>query len=67
VDGHDGSADDRLTVLVHDTSAEGRRRHLGESGDARENHGGREQKAFEGVSHKLSKIMCLSLSAKIAK
>ena len=53
VDGHDGGADDRLPVLVHHASAEGRRRHLGEGGDTRQHGQCRERKAFEGISHKV--------------
>ena len=53
VDGHDGGADDRLSVLVHDPAAKGRRGHLRGSGDAGEHRDEREHKAFEGISHKV--------------
>ena len=53
VDGHDSGADHRLAVLVHDPAAEGRRRHLREGSDACEHRDEHEQKAFEGISHKV--------------
>ena len=51
VDGHDGGADDRLTVLVHDPAAEGRSRHLRGGSNACEHRNDRKYKAFEGIVH----------------
>ena len=51
MDSHHGRPDDRLAILVHHASREGRRGHLRKGDNTRKHRDACEHKAFESVLH----------------